>query len=87
MESLVPFLSNGLGYDPISAPTCRSVVFIPMDYIHRFIVYLSRPLSVPRSPEIKYNFCSFVHIQVRVSPLPAKESVLLMQREFHRQVS
>ena len=87
MESLVPFLSNGLGYDPISAPSYRSEVFIPMDYVHRFIVYLNRPLSVQMSPEIKYNFCSFVHNQVRVSPLPAKESVLLMQREFHRQVS
>ena len=87
MESLVPFLSDGLGYDPISVLSYRSEVFIRMDYVHRFIVYLNRPLSVPRSPEIKYNFCSFVHIQVRVSPLPAKESVLLMQREFHRQVS
>ena len=35
-------------------------------WIHRFIVYLERPVSVPRSLEISYHVFLFVHIQVKV---------------------
>ena len=67
MESLVPFLSDGLGVKiPFQGVlNDRFEVLLRMDYFHCFIVYLDRTESVPWSLEISYHLLSFVHIQVR----------------------
>ena len=68
MESLVPFLIDGLGvkipYQSVLKD--RSEVFIRIDYFHRFTEYLDRPVSVPLSFEINHYLFSLVQIQVKV---------------------
>jgi len=67
MKSLVPFLSDGLGVKiPFQGVlNDRFEVLLRMDYLHCFIVYLDRTVSVPWSLEISYHLLSFVPIQVK----------------------
>ena len=67
MESQMSFLSDGLGVKITFEGVLndRFGVLLRMDYLHCFIVYLDRTVSVPRSLEVSYHLLSFVHIQVR----------------------
>ena len=68
MESLVPFLCDGLGVQvPFqSVLKDRMKVVTRVDYFNRFIVYLYSHMSVPLSSKNHYHLLSFVHIQVKV---------------------
>ena len=68
MESLVPFLCDGLGVQvPFqSVLKDRMKVVTRVDYFNRFTVYPDSPMSVTLSSKIYYHLFSFGHIQVKV---------------------
>ena len=67
MESLVPFVSDGLGVKITFQGVLRHrfEVLLRMDYFHCSIMCPDRPVSVPRSLEISYRLLIFLYIQVR----------------------
>ena len=86
IESLVPFLCDGLGVlTPFQSvfKDCTKIL-IPVVYFNRFTIYLGSHMSIPLSSKIYNHLLSFVHIRhstLQIAP-QSKSSTKTAKRPY-----